>query len=161
MKQLLLFIFLTTNSFCYGQNLSKLEITKHIDIVVSAINRHNTTLLKECDSIADIDGKKVYKCCNYYFNDTSKRNVNKVSISFKGLPEELCFYYENNKVIKRDAYKIRKGHYKSVWSIYFKNDKEIDYKGTNPERGIGYDKAEQAYYFLSLANEYAIKVASH
>lgn len=160
MKQILLLISLTTSSLGYGQNLLKSETTKHIDSVVSAINRHNSTSLKECDSIADIDGKKVYKCWNYHFDETVKKNVSKVSISYNGLPEELCFYYENNKVIRRDAYKIRKGHYKSVWSIYFKNDKEIGYKGTNPERGIGYDKTEQAYYFLSLANEYSMKVAS-
>lgn len=159
MKELLFCISLTTSSFCYGQNLSNSETTNRIDSVVSAINRTNNIFLKECDSIADIDGNKDYKCWNYYFNDTSKKNVNKVSISFNGLPEELCFYYENNKVIKRDAYKIRRGHYKSVWSIYFKNDKEIGYKGANPEKGISYDKTEQAYYFLSLAIEYSMKVA--
>ena len=160
MKQLLFCISLMTNLLCYGQNLSKAVTTKHIDSVVSAINRHNNTLLKECHSInMFINGKKGYKCWNYYFNDTSKTIVNKVSMSLNGLPVDLCFYYENNKVIKRDSYKIKKGRYISVWSIYFKNDKEIGYKGPDPEHGITYDKIEEAYYFLNLANEYAIKVA--
>jgi len=160
MKQLLVCIFIMTNLFCYSQNLSKSLEIQHIDSIVSAINRHNQTLLRECDSITDIDGNKVYKCWNYYFNGPDKKEVIKVSISYNGLPEELCFYYENNKVIKRDAYQIRKGRYKSVWSIYFKNDKAIDYMGTNPERGISYNKIEEAYYFLSLANEYSTKIAS-
>ncbi len=147
MKQLLFCILVTTSLFSYRQDLSKSATIKHIDSIVSNIDRHNNTLLKECDSIADIDGNKVYKCWNYYFNDPSKKIVNKVSISFNGFPEELCFYYENNKVIKRDAFKIRKGHYTSFWSIYFKDDKELDYRGTDPERGISYDKIEQAYYF--------------
>ena len=158
MKRLLVSIFIVTDFLAYGQDLSTSFVVKHIDSIVLAITQQKNILLRECDSIADTNGNKVYKCWNYNFRDASKTDVSKVSISFNGLPEELCFYYENNKVIKRDVYRIRKAHSKLVWSIYFNNDKVIDYKGSSPEKGIDDDKIEQAYYFLSLAKEYATNV---
>ena len=161
MKKLLCFVFIMTSLICHSQELPVVETLKYIDSVVSEIDKLNNTLLKECNLIKDFYGKKYNKCWHYYFKDVNKKFVNKVSISFNGLPEELCYYYQNNKVIRRDVYKIKKGHSKLVWSIYFRNDKEINHKGfNNKERGIGYDKIGQAYFFLSLANEYSQKLDS-
>ena len=160
MKKFLCFVFIMTSLLCHSQELPIVVTLRHIDSVVLDIDKQNNTLLKECNLIEHFDGKKDNKCWYYYIKDVNKKFVNKVSISFNGLPEELCYYYQNNKVIRRDVYKIKKGHSKLVWSIYFRNDKEIKHKGTNQERGIGYDKIGQAYFFLSLANEYSQKLDS-
>lgn len=145
------FISILTTSSSYTQNSLELKAIKYVDSVVVAIERHNNILLRDSVSLAGLEKSKKYKYWNYYFQDTSKGVVNKVSISTDNSPEILRFYYEGNKVIRRDEFNIRNGQHKLIWTIYFKNDKEIYVKGENPERGIGFDIVGQAYYFLRNA----------
>ncbi|HRH47422.1 MAG TPA: hypothetical protein PLP23_01650 [Panacibacter sp.] len=158
MNYLILFCLIVSPVFCYCQNLQNKDVEKYVDSIVNARYKQNLYELHECDSVDLIDdAPKVYKCWNYYYKDCAKKDVFKVSISFNGLPDELCFYYENNKVIKRELYKIINRQSKLTWAIYFNDDKEILYKGKDPSNE-GYDKIEEAYYFSSLANEYLEKI---
>src|SRR5665647_648953 len=111
-------LFLLTTFSSYSQKLSCSMLMKHTDSAVFTINKQENILLRQCDSISDFYGRKEYKCWNFYFRDTSKKDVCKVSISFNGCPEEFCFYYVNNKVIKAEEKTIINCKPRPKWSIY-------------------------------------------
>ena len=152
-RQLLTILFSISYFLNFSQASSISKRVGHVDSVVELTNQQNIIPLRECDSITSIEGHKAYKCWNYYFNDCKKRDVFKVSISFDGGPEELCFYFEKNKVIKRQKNKIENGKPQVQWSIYFDGDKEVYLKGKMDT--IRSNEVEQAYYFLNLAFRYA------
>lgn len=156
MKSLLTVVFILTLFSAYSQDSAK-SVVRVIDSLVDNITKQKSAVLTECDSITDINGNKDYKCWNYYFKDTGKSEISKVSISFNGLPEELCFYYDRNKVIKAQENRIKNGKANLKWSIYIKHDNEIYTKGKlDTIRG---NEVERAYYFSNLAFHYANQIA--
>jgi hypothetical protein len=160
MKHLIAIILSMTGFCAYSQPDSIMQTLKHIDSVLIAASNQQIIELNECDSVALIDADKVYKCFNYFFRDSSKKDVYKVSISFNGFGEELCFYYENNKVIKAQR---NKGMYEKYYSAdYLDKDKVIFSKKPKTNRkelaiGTTLKPAEEAYYFRDLAFEYVRK----
>jgi hypothetical protein len=124
-----------------------------IDSTVAKINRSETILLIESQIVELIDGEIETKCWNYYFNDCAKMDIAKISISFNKYPGELCFYYEENKVIKREESNVINGIDRNKWSLYFDKDKEVFSNGLHDSvRG---NEIEQAYYFQRIAFTYA------
>ena len=161
MKHSILIYLIIIPAFCYCQKRENKDLKKYVDSIIDKRSKQNLYDLHECDTVlALMNYPQEYKYWNYYYNDCSQKDVFKVSISFNGLPEKLCYYYENNMVIKRQLFKIINKRAKLIWSIYFDADKEILYEGKSPDN-IGYDKVEQAYYFLSLAKEYLEKTGCH
>lgn len=139
----------------YGQNKSISKIVNNIDSIVLSLKTQKAFELQECDSIADINGHKKYKCFKYYFEDSSMKTVLKVSISFNNCAEDLYCYYNANKVIKIEHYSIVDCKYQTKYSVYINNDREIY---TTGNRGtIRYNEVESGYYFLNLAMDYAQK----
>ena len=146
MRPVLILILLATSSTANCQDPSISTIIKEIDKSVNKINNQKKILLSRCDSIADFYGKKVYKCWNYYFTDTTQKDVCKIAISWNGFAEWL-YYYDKNKVIKSQRNRLLHGKEQMKWSIYFKEDKEIYIKGYMDR--IRGDEVEEAYYFLN------------
>jgi len=152
MKLAIFIMLVIIEASTFGQSKPVLKIMHNVDSIVTSINKQKLVALHECDSIMDITGHKDYKCFNYFFEDSSMRNLAKVSISFNNCAENLYFYYHLNKVIKLDNYSVINCKQYSKWSVYMYDDREIYVDGNRGR--IAKDEVESGYYFLTLAFDY-------